>query len=72
MDKYEEVIKLYSKVSYWNPLVRAFFDVTSEENLDLKIEVLRKLDKDVPPSDIPEFYDILEKYPKSKNVSWDA
>ena len=51
MDKYEEVIKLYSKVAYWNPLVRAFFDVASEKNLDLKLEVLKKLDKGVPPSD---------------------
>ena len=43
--------------------------VQKEENLDKKIEVLTKLKNGVPPSKIPDFYDILEEYPKD-DIDW--
>lgn len=51
-------------------LVHKFFDINSEEQLDLKIEVLTQLKNGVPPSDIPEYYSILELYPADGEM-WD-
>ena len=51
-------------------LVHKFFDIDSEEQLDLKIEVLTKLKNGVPPADIPEYYSILELYPADGEL-WD-
>ncbi len=63
LELYEEVVKSGDNV------VRDFFDLTSEKNLDKKIEVLTKLKNGVPPSKIPDFYDILEEYPKD-DIDW--
>lgn len=61
-----------------NPLVKKFFNTDSFDMLDEKIEVLEALNAGKVPSEIPNFYDILEDYPKeSKNedivevVRWD-
>lgn len=51
-----------------------FLDVESDKMLDEKIEVLTKLSSGVPPAEIPNYYDILELYPKkedSKHIMWD-
>lgn len=51
-----------------------FFDTTSDEKLDLKIEVLTDLKKGKTIAEIPKFYDILELYPEDKDgveVLWD-
>lgn len=47
-----------------------FFDINSNKNLDLKIKVLTELKERKTISEIPEFYDILELYPK-EGVLWD-
>lgn len=65
-----KVLELYEEVMYHDTLVAQFFDIDSEENLDLKIEVLEKLKKGVPPAEIPEYYDILELYPADGDT-WD-
>jgi hypothetical protein len=49
-------------------LVSKFFDLDSEELLDLKISVLTQLKNGVPPKDIPEYYSILELYPADGEV----
>lgn len=69
-EKALKVLELYEKVMYHDQLVAQFFDIESEEDLDLKIEVLEKLENGTPPSDIPEYYDILELYP-ADGETWD-
>lgn len=69
-EKALKVLELYEKVMYHDQLVAKFFDIESEEDLDLKIEVLEKLANGTPPSDIPEYYDILELYP-ADGETWD-
>lgn len=53
-----------------DPVVHRFFDYESIENLDGKIDVLRKLNAGAKPTDIPNYYEILEKYPKD-GEAWD-
>ena len=53
-----------------------FFDSDSDKLLNEKIEVLTALKEGKTISDIPNFYDVLEKYPKGKDgiataVLWD-
>lgn len=52
-----------------NSLVLKFFDTESYEMLDRKIEILTALKEGKTISDIPDFYDILENYPKDED--WD-
>lgn len=59
---------LLMKVSFV-PLEQ-FFDSDSNMLLDEKIEVLTALKEGKHISDIPNFYDILELYPK-KGTHWD-
>lgn len=68
IEKMIQVMELYAEVD--DLLVQKFFDLDSEEQLDLKIEVLAQLKNGVPPRDIPEYYSILELYP-ADGVMWD-
>lgn len=68
IEKMMQVMDLYAEVD--DQLVAKFFDIDSEEMLDLKIEVLTQLKNGVPPKDIPEYYSILELYP-ADDVLWD-
>lgn len=69
-DKMMQVMELYAEVMYIDELVAKFFDLDSEKQLDLKIEVLTQLKNGVPPKDIPEYYSILELYPADDTI-WD-
>lgn len=69
-DKMMQVMELFGEVMYIDELVAKFFDLDSEKQLDLKIEVLTQLKNGVPPKDIPEYYSILELYP-ADDVMWD-
>lgn len=62
MEKWGRVADLVMRVH--DPLVAKFFDLSSEELLDEKIEVLEELVAGKAPADIPKYYDILELYPK--------
>jgi len=68
IEKMIQVMELYAEVD--DLLVQKFFDLDSEEQLDLKIEVLTQLKNGVPPCDIPEYYSILELYPADGEM-WD-
>lgn len=70
IEKMIQVMELHAEVMYIDELVAKFFDLDSEAMLDLKIEVLTQLKNGVPPSDIPEYYSILELYP-ADDVMWD-
>ena len=70
-EKIFRVYELYDEAMYRDLLVSKFFDLESEENLDTKIAVLEKLNNGVSPSEIPEYYSILELYPDNDNVLWD-
>ncbi len=48
------------------PMLRQFFDLESDKLLDEKIEVLTALKEGKAISDIPDFYDVLELYPKEQ------
>lgn len=54
----------------YDELVRKFFDVESGKLLDEKIEVLEQLAAGVPPTEIPNYYKILELYPAEGEI-WD-
>ena len=69
-DKMMQVMELFGEVMYIDELVAKFFDLDSEKQLDLKIEVLTQLKNGAPPSDIPEYYSILELYPADDQM-WD-
>lgn len=51
-------------------IFKQFFDIESDKMLDKKIEVLEKLASGVVPADIPEYYEVLELYPKDEGI-WD-
>lgn len=55
---------------YFPPMLIQFFDSESDKLLDEKIEVLTALKEGKQISDIPNFYDILELYPKD-GTHWD-
>lgn len=61
--------ELFSAVDFPPTLVQ-FFDLDSDELLDEKIEVLTALKEGHPISEIPNFYKILELYPK-EGEHWD-
>ena len=52
------------------PTMIQFFDLDSDELLDEKIRVLTALKDGKQIADIPNFYDILELYPKN-GEDWD-
>lgn len=52
------------------PMLTQFFDLDSDRLLDEKIEVLTALKEGKQISDIPNFYDIMELYPKD-GTHWD-
>ena len=54
----------------YDDMIFKFFDLESEKLLDEKIEVLTKLSKGVTPSEIEDYYKILELYPKDNEI-WD-
>lgn len=69
-EKMIQVMELYAEVSGMDLLVSKFFDLDSEEKLDLKIKVLTQLKNGIPSKDIPGYYSILELYPED-GVMWD-
>ena len=67
-EKKMKVVELFFKV--YNPLLANFFDLESDEMLEEKIEVLTELVSGKTISEIPNFYGILERYPKDEEI-WD-
>ena len=68
-EKIEKMLKvedLYAEV-FGIPELK-YFDLSSEELLDEKIEVLTQLKEGKPIKEIPDFYKVLEKLPEGK---WD-
>ena len=69
IEKHLKINNLLIEVS--DLLVNKFFDSDSNEMLDEKIEVLEKLKKCIPPANIPNYYQVLELYPKNNEEIWD-
>lgn len=69
IEKGVKVRELFSDVDF-PPMLTQFFDLDSDRLLDEKIEVLTALKEGKQTSDIPNFYDILELYPKD-GTHWD-
>lgn len=67
-DKKIKVFELLGKVN--DRLVEQFFDIASDKLLDEKIEVLTALSNGKTPSEIPNYYKVLELYPKDDEI-WD-
>lgn len=63
-----EIYRLLGEIDDF--LVSRFFDINSDKLLDEKIDVLTKLSKGIPPSEIENYYDILELYPEDDKI-WD-
>lgn len=68
IEKKVHISELLGKVN--DLLVNKFFDLDSDELLDEKIEVLTALKEGKLISEIPNFYEILELYPKD-DEHWD-
>lgn len=64
-EKKIKIMQLLSEI--YEPMLE-FFDVDSDKMLDEKIKVLTDLKNGKTIADIPNFYDILELYPKDM---WD-
>lgn len=57
-----------------DPFISRFFDISSDQMLDEKIEVLTALKEGKAPGQIQNYYDVLELYPKDADgvcVHWD-
>lgn len=73
IEKSVKVHQLFFEVEF-PPMLSQFFDLDSDELLDEKIEVLTALKNGKQIADIPNFYDILELYPKvddGTSTHWD-
>lgn len=71
MDNPEKKIRILDLLFEIDDVVfKQFFDIDSEEMIDEKIEVLEKLASGVVPADIPNYYKVLELYPKEGEI-WD-
>ena len=68
IEKHLKIMRLLEET--YDLLVAKFFDMESEEMLDEKIEVLTALKEGKTPAEIPNYYKILEKYPKDDEM-WD-
>lgn len=67
----EKVIRIMDLLFEIDDVVfKKFFDIESTEMLDKKISVLEKLASGTVPADIPEYYEVLELYPKQGEI-WD-
>lgn len=67
----EKMIKIFELLAKVNDrLVEQFFDIESEKLLDEKIEVLTALVNGKKPNEIPNYYEVLELYPKDDEI-WD-
>ena len=69
IEKGVKVRELFFEVDF-PPMLTQFFDLDSDRLLDEKIEVLTALKEGKQISEIPNFYDILELYPKA-GEHWD-
>ena len=69
IEKGVKVRELFFEVDF-PPMLTQFFDLDSDRLLDEKIEVLTALKEGKQISDIPNFYIILELYPKD-GTHWD-
>lgn len=67
-EKLLKVHALYEQVK--DPIFTKFFDVMSEEKLDLKIDVLQQLIDGKTPGEIKGYYDVLELMPEDGEM-WD-
>ncbi len=64
-EQMKKMIQIRELLMYINdPLVDRFFDVDSTKMLDQKIAVLTDLKNGKKPSEIPDYYTVLELYPK--------
>lgn len=70
IEKGVKVRELFLEVENFPPTLQKFFDLFSDKLLDEKIEVLTALKEGKQISEIPNFYDILELYPKD-DEHWD-
>ena len=69
IEKGVKVRELFFEVDF-PPMLTQFFDLDSDRLLDEKIKVLTALKEGKQISDIPNFYTILELYPKD-GTHWD-
>lgn len=67
----EKMLKIFELLPQVDDLlINKFFDIESDKMLDEKIEVLTALANGKKPSEISNYYDILELYPKDGQI-WD-
>ena len=66
-EKMLKILELYPLIH--DTFIIEFFDLDSDKMLDEKIEVLTALKNGKVPAEIPNYYKILEKYPKTE--MWD-
>ena len=68
IEKHLKIMELLEGV--YDILIDKFFDLDSDKMLDEKIEVLTALKEGKTPAEIPNYYKILELYPKDEEI-WD-
>lgn len=67
IEKLNRIMDLYEQID--DELFKRFFDLDSTKMIDSKIEVMEQLVKGKKPSEITDYYEVLELYPKDQ--LWD-
>ena len=68
--KRQYLLEMYADIDDDN-FIERFFDFSSDKMLDKKIKVFEDLKAGKPVRDTPEYYEILELYPKDDDLLWD-
>lgn len=69
IEKLDKILDLYEQID--DELFKKFFDLDSTEMIDQKLEVMEKLIQGKKPSEITDYYEVLELYPSDSKEHWD-
>lgn len=69
IEKLDKILDLYVQID--DELFKKFFDLDSTEMIDRKLEVMEQLVQGKKPSEIKDYYKVLELYPSDSGEHWD-
>lgn len=69
IEKLDKILDLYEQID--DELFKKFFDLDSTEMIDQKLDVMEKLIQGKKPSEIKDYYEVLELYPSDSKEHWD-
>ena len=69
IEKLDKILDLYEQID--DELFKKFFNLDSTEMIDRKLDVMEKLIQGKKPSEITDYYEVLELYPSDSGEHWD-